>query len=130
MLVHLIGGSLATEGVHSLGLAGVVQHVTLHGLVLGAELHHGALHILPVVVRDPYLHVEAVHPVLLEERGSDLAGYLEVHLVGDALVGEVVLAAQLEAEVGGGDDAIVVLMREGSKVGCCTVSRRLCGSQW
>lgn len=69
----------------------------------------GGLGVLALVVGNPHDHVRGVHQGLLVEGRSDLAGDLEVNLVGHRLVGQVVLAGHREAEVAGRDDPVVVL---------------------
>ncbi len=71
--------------------------------------HNGRLRVLALVVGHAHDYIRWVDQRLFVQRGSDFAGDLEVHLVGDGLVGQVVLAGDGQAKITGGNDAVVVL---------------------
>ena len=71
--------------------------------------HLGRLHVDAIFGGDAHDDVGSLHHGLLAQDGDDVAGDLEVHLVGHALVSQVVLAMDGQAEIGAGDDAVVVL---------------------
>jgi len=87
-------------------LTNLIQNFEDHGQGVA---HNGGLRVLALIVGYPHDHVRRVDQRFLVEGRSNFAGDLEVDLVGDGLVGQVVLAGHREAEVAGGDDPVVML---------------------
>lgn len=69
----------------------------------------GGLDVLAGSVRDLHRHVRRVHDHLLGHGSLDIALDAEVDLIGDGLVGEVILAGNGEPQIRAGDDGVVVL---------------------
>jgi hypothetical protein len=97
---------------HQLPDEDLVRAVLVHDLETeGQRITHlgGGHDIAAAAVGDLHGHVGRVHGHLLGKGGLDVPVDSQVDLVGHALVGQVVLAGHGQAEVGAGDDLVVVL---------------------
>ena len=70
---------------------------------------HSGLYVCPGGILYPHEHVGRIHDCLLVQCRADLSRDGQVHRVGHGLVGQVVLAGQRQAQIGRGDDAVVML---------------------